>query len=143
MNSKCIMIIGLLCIVSSCNTSTKKVTKSSDYNNYLELAENKTLQNAQEEHDFWAQKYEKQPTQFSYLSKIAASYSHLFATTGKIEYLKLAETKLIEVNKITHYSNPGKLMSLSVNYISQHKFKEALELLTKAELIGHPSTTNE
>ena len=136
MNSKYILAICTLLLMSNCSINKKQVTDRKDYDNYLELAEYEISQNAEKELQFWTQKYEKQPSQFPYLSKIAASYSHLFAKTGKIEYLKLAEEELLNLNEITNYSSPGSLMSLSANYISQHKFKESLELLTKAELIG-------
>lgn len=136
MNSKYILAICTLLLLSSCNTKNEQVTDSNDYNNYLELAENKTVQHAESNKAFWTGKYEKSPKQFPYLSKIASSYSHLFAATGNIEYLKQAEANLIKVNEMTQYKNPGSLMGLAGNYISQHKFKEALEMLTKAELIG-------
>ena len=136
MNSKYIFAIVTLLLLSSCETKNEQVTNSNDYNNYLELAENRTLQNAERSKDFWSGKYEESPNQFPFLSKIASSYSHLFAATGKIEYLKQAEANLIKVNEMTQYKSPGSLMSLANNYVSQHKFKEALEILTKAELIG-------
>ena len=137
MNSqKYISLFCLLCIVSSCNTTTKQVTDTNDYQAYLELSENKTLQYVQKDNEFWTNKFENQPNQFPYLNKIAASYSHLFSATGKIDYLRQAEKNLIKSNEMTNYQSPGTLMSLSVNYISQHRFKEALGLLTKAELIG-------
>jgi tetratricopeptide (TPR) repeat protein len=136
MNSKYILAFCTLLLLSSCETENKQVTNSNDYNNYLELAENKTLQHAESNREFWTEKLEKSPNQFPYRSKIASSYSQLFAATGNIEYLKKAEQKLIEVNEITNFKSPGSLMGLASNYISQHKFKEALELLTKAELIG-------
>lgn len=136
MNSKYILALCTLLLLSSCNTDKKQVTNSNDYNNYLGLAENKTMYQAESNMEFWTGKLEKSPNQFPYRSKIASSYAHMFAATGNIEYLKKAEAKLIEVNEITQYKSPGSLMALANNYISQHKFKEALELLTKAELIG-------
>ncbi len=136
MNSKYIFAFCTLLLLSSCETENKKVTNSNDYNNYLELAENKTLQHAQSNMEFWSGKLDKHPEQYSTLSKTAASYSHLFAATGEIAYLKKAEADLLKLNEINNYKSPGALMSLASNYISQHKFKEALGLLTNAELIG-------
>ena len=43
-------------IMSSCANDLKKVTNSDDYNNYLELAENKTLLIAEKEVQFWKNK---------------------------------------------------------------------------------------
>ena len=55
---------------------------------------------------------------------------------GKIDHLIQAEKYLKKANKATNFSNAGYLKSLASNCISQHKFKNALELLTKAERIG-------
>ncbi|MEO6348556.1 MAG: cell surface protein [Aquaticitalea sp.] len=136
MNSKHIVAICTLLILSSCNSDKKQVTNSKDYNNYLELAENKNLQNAESNREFWTKKLVNNPTQLPYLGNIASSYSHLFAATGDIAYLKEAEKNLIQAHEYYNYQNLGSLMGLASNYISQHKFKEALMLLTKAELLG-------
>lgn len=137
MNSKYILAICTLLLLSSCETENKKqVTDSNDYNNYLELAENKTLQRAESNREFWVGKFEKSPNQHSFLGKIASSHSHLFAATGDIAYLKMAEAELLKLNEYHNYKSSGPLMSLASNYVSQHKFKEALDLLTRAELIG-------
>ncbi len=71
-----------------------------------------------------------------YLYQIAAASSSLFTESGNIFYLKEAEKKLVALNKKTNYSQVGALRGLARNYISQHRFKESLELLKQAELIG-------
>ncbi|MGJ8592374.1 MAG: tetratricopeptide repeat protein [Aquaticitalea sp.] len=143
MNSKYILAFCTLLLLSSCETKTEQITNSADYNNYLELAENKTLQIAESNKEFWTDRLADHPGQYSDLSKTASSYSHLFAVTGDIAYLKLAEADLLRLNEVGNYKNSGALMSLAGNYISQHKFKESLELLSKAELIGdHMSDIN-
>lgn len=136
MNSKFIFAFCSLILLASCDTKKEQVTDRNDYNSYLELAQNTTLQKAESNKTFWTDKLEASPNQISYLGKIASSYSRLFATTGDIAYLKEAEANLIKLNELNNYNNSGALMSLAANYISQHKFKESLELLTKAELIG-------
>ncbi len=136
MNSKYILAVCTLLLISSCTTSQKKITNTNDYNNYLELATNEPLQKAKDENKFWKDKYKVHPEQSSYLGKIAASYSHLFAITGEISYLKDAEADYLKANEKANYSRPGLLKALAANYISQHKFKEALVLAKKAELIG-------
>lgn len=75
-------------ILSSCTTSSKKVSNPSDYDRYLDLAENKTWNDAQKDYDFWSKKLEAAPNQYSYLSKIAHANATMFASTGKIDYLK-------------------------------------------------------
>lgn len=130
-----LMFCSLISIVS-CTTHSKKITDSNQYNVYLDVAENTSLEKAYTEMEFWKQKLDKQPNQFPYLAKIASSYNSLFTITGNIEYLKEAENAYLTLNKITQNNNSSYLKSHAANYISQHKFKEALELLTMAETIG-------
>ncbi|MFD0991474.1 cell surface protein [Mariniflexile jejuense] len=136
MKSQFIMMICILASVLSCTTSSKKITNSKQYNVYLESSNTKVLQDAQNELAFWQQKLEAQPNQFPYLAKIASANAHLFTITGDIQYLKNAENAYLELNSITNYKTTGYLKGLAANYISQHKFKDALNLLNKAEANG-------
>ena len=121
----------------SCNNSQpKQITNSKDYNAYLNVTENKPLENAEKEVTFWENKLQKTPEQYPYHSKIASANSRIFKLTGNIKTLKQAERNLIAANQKTNYNSAGYLRSLASNYISQHRFKEALELLTKAEYNG-------
>lgn len=131
-----IMMFCMLTVVLSCTTSSKKITDVKEYDTYLKTSDSESLQKAHAELTFWQQKLEAQPSQFPYLSKIASAYSHLFSITGKIDYLKNAESAYLELNKITNYLESSYLKGLASNYISQHKFKEALELLLTAESNG-------
>lgn len=131
-----LIIWALLLLTNSCKEAPKKITDSEDYNVYLTPIENEMLQLTQEDFKFWEEKLEKEPTQFPYMVKAAASQSQLFKETGHIEALIQAEQKLIQANEKTNYNTPSYLRALARNYISQHKFKESLELLKKAEIIG-------
>ena len=131
-----LVFVLFLLLNVSCNNDSKKITDTNDYNIYLEITENEMLQQAKEDLKFWEKKYEKEQNQFPYLSKIAASQSQIFGKTGHIESLIEAEKNLIEANKLTHYKKVGYLRALARNYISQHRFKESLQLLQKAEAIG-------
>ncbi|MFC4721236.1 tetratricopeptide repeat protein [Geojedonia litorea] len=136
MKTNITLIILALATLFSCNTTTEPITNPNDYNAYLEASDKEALELALNDKNFWEQKLSDHPDQFPYASKLGASYSHLFAQTGKIDYLISSETYLRQVVEATNYKDPGALKSLAANYISQHKFKEALELLSKAELIG-------
>lgn len=136
MKSQFIMMICILASVLSCTTSSKKITNSKQYNVYLESTNTKVLHDAQNELAFWQQKLGAQPNQFPYLEKIASAYSHLFAITGNIQYLKNTESAYLDLNTATNYNTSGYLKGLAANYISQHKFKDALNLLNKAEANG-------
>ena len=132
-----ILLFVTFSIAISCNTHTnKQVTNSKEYNQYLELSDNSKLKAIQSDYSFWENKLIETPNQFPYNAKLAAANSKIFTLTGAITKLKNAEKNLIEANKKTNYNNAGYLRSLARNYISQHRFKEALTLLTKAEYNG-------
>ncbi len=131
-----IIIFVVLLLIVSCNNAPNKITSKNDYNLYLNVDKNEMLQLTMEDYMFWKKKLEKEPDQFPYLAKVAASQSQLFNKTGEIELLIKAEKSLIKANKMTNYSKTSYLRSLARNYISQHRFKESLELLKKAERIG-------
>lgn len=129
-----ILVFVTFSITISCNTDkTKEITNSEDYQAYLQIDKNISLENAKEEFNFWNIKLEKAPSQYIYHSNIASANAQIFNLTGDINQLKEAEKNLVAVNEKTNFNNAGYLRSLAKNYISQHRFQEALEVLTKAE----------
>lgn len=133
---KHIAILLLLVITVSCGKNEKQITQKKDYNAYLENTENERLDLVKSDYAFWKKKLEKEPNQFPYFAKAAASQSQIFNLTGEIEALVEAENYLIKVNESTSFNNAGYLRALARNYISQHRFREALGLLKKAETNG-------
>jgi tetratricopeptide (TPR) repeat protein len=137
---KTIKIISILVITAllmlSCNQKNEAITNSQDYNKYLDIKENKSRDFAQGEIDFWQKKYDAAPNQISYLSIIASNYAKLFENTGNIKYLYKTEELLLKSNETYKYTGVGAIRSLARNYISQHRFKEALVLANKALVIG-------
>lgn len=124
-------------ITISCNKQeTKQITNANEYQAYLEIDQNKALQIANEELNFWENKLAKTPNQYPYNLKMASANSQIFQLTGDINQLKEAEKNILAANEKTNFNNAGYLRSLAKNYISQHRFKEALEVLTKAEYNG-------
>jgi tetratricopeptide (TPR) repeat protein len=133
-NSFFIILVTLL--FSCTNTENNKITKKEDYNKYLAITQNTTKNNLKNTLNFWNTKLANNPNQYPYNAKLATNYSKLFSITGNINQLKLAEENLRIANEKVNYTDCGYLRSLSRNYISQHRFKEALALLEKAEKIG-------
>ncbi|SHM16507.1 tetratricopeptide repeat protein [Flavobacterium xanthum] len=119
-----------------CETKSEQITKADDYNKYLTLKENKSLTFAHNEIDYWQKKYDAAPNQMSYLSQLAANYNTLFEHTGDVKNLYKSEELLTKYNESNQYSKVSTIRSLSRNYISQHRFKEALVLANKALAIG-------
>lgn len=114
----------------------KTITKFDDYSHYLYMEDNNTIKSYMQKNAFWESKLRDEPNEVLYLVKAAATQSQLFSITGKIEFLIDAANKLVEANTITNYNNARYLRVLAQNYITQHKFKEALLLLQKAEILG-------
>lgn len=128
-----ILVFVTFSITISCKKNkAKQITNSKEYQAFLNIDNNTALQNAQVELNFWNSKLEKTPNQYPYYSKIATANTQIFNLTGNINQLKEAEQNLLAINKKTNFNNAGYLRSLAKNYISQHRFKEALELITKA-----------
>lgn len=123
-------------LLIGCNKKIQSVVNPNDYNAYLNLKTNKSLNFTTSEIDFWQKKFDKAPNQNSYLGKIASNYSVLFDITANIDYLYKAEELLLESNTKSKFTNVNTLRSLARNYISQHRFKEALTLAEKALAIG-------
>ena len=130
-----VIFINSLCFLSSCGNKSE-IINSKDYNSFLENKENKSLDNANKEIDFWQNKFNASPDQYSFLSQISSNYSKLFEITANIDYLVKAEQLLVQSNEALLYTNVGTIRSLARNYISQHRFKEALVLANKALAIG-------
>jgi tetratricopeptide (TPR) repeat protein len=131
------LLFATFSIATSCSKPTNKhITNTKDYNEFLINSEKTSLKNIQLDADFWRQKLEKTPNQYPYYAKLAAANNAVFKLTGEIESLKQSEENLVLANEKTAYNNAGYLRSLARNYVSQHRFKEALELLKKAEING-------
>lgn len=120
----------------SCSDNEERVAVKEDYNAYLLKTTHESADEALEEISFWETKLEKAPNQISWLGKLATAYTQAFNATGKIDYLINAEANLVNANHRTKYENAGFLRALARNYISQHRFKEALDLLKKAKLLA-------
>ncbi len=125
-------VLLLLLIISSCEKNLETITNPKDYQAYLDV---KTELN-KEDLNFWENKLNENPNQFPYLIKIANAQTQLFNETGNIDYLVDASSNLEKANQQTKFKNANYLRSLARNYISQHKFLEAIELLKKAEKNG-------
>jgi len=129
-------IIVFTISLSSCKNQNEKVTNTSDYNTYLNISEDKNIQLAQTEIDFWQKKYDAAPNQTSYLSQLAGYYTSLFDATFEVNHLYKAEELLLKVNSDLNYSEVGPIRALAKNYITQHRFREAHVLANKALKIG-------
>ena len=129
---KKLLPLTIVLLLLGCGKNT--VTNSNDYSKYLSEKADKSalIANAQQ----WTDRLNKNPNQYPHLGKRAAAYTTVFDATGDIDYLIKAEKDLKQAVEITKGKTTSYLKSLASNYISQHRFKEALELLKQAEENG-------
>ncbi len=134
MKNSAILLLTTI-FLTACNNNNQ-ITNQNDYNKYLELTTNDSKKSIEAEIDFWQEKFDKSPNQFSYLTILSSNYSKLFENTGNVKYLYKAEELLLKNNEAFKYAYVNPIRSLGRNYISQHRFKEALVLANKALAIG-------
>ena len=129
-------LVFTILFIFGCETKSKQITHTEDYNKYLTIKDNKSLSFARNEIDFWQKKFDAAPNQISYLSQLSSNYNTLFEYTGNISHLYKSEELLTKSNEAYDYSRVSTIRSLARNYISQHRFKEALVLANKSLAIG-------
>ncbi|RCW92254.1 tetratricopeptide repeat protein [Winogradskyella arenosi] len=127
-------ILPLFIIASLWSCDSKTVAKSSDYNTYLNTAI--TAEDLQDDIDFWTLKIKNSSSPYAYFISRAQAKTKVFNSTGNINYLIDAENDLLKAKAIVKDSDAGLLRQIASNYISQHRFKEALVLLKQAEKNG-------
>ncbi|MGY5355437.1 tetratricopeptide repeat protein [Wenyingzhuangia sp. IMCC45467] len=120
----------------SCSKEKKQIVQQQDIKPYLELTKDVSLDRLYIDLKFWEDKLAATPNQFPYNSKIAGIESQLFSKTGNIKHLKKAEMLLKNAVERSGSKQSGYLRALARNYVSQHQFKKALDLLEKAENNG-------
>ncbi|CAM2943353.1 tetratricopeptide repeat protein [Flavobacterium frigoris] len=131
------VLVFTILFIFACDTKKQnQITAATDYDKYLHVDGNESLDFANNEIDFWQKKYDAAPNQKSYLGIIASKYATLFEYTGDIKKLYKTEDLLVQSNEANKYSKVSTIRSLGRNYIAQHRFKEALVLANKALAIG-------
>jgi tetratricopeptide (TPR) repeat protein len=130
------VLVFTILFIFACDNKPNQITKTADYDKYLQMAGNESMDFANKEIEFWQSKYDAAPNQKSYLGLIASKYATLFEYTGDINNLYKTEDLLTQSNLANNYSKVSTIRSLGRNYIAQHRFKEALVLANKALAIG-------
>lgn len=109
------------------------VTDSKDYNRFLS---SEAAPTTSKYFELWHSKIKPDSMQLLSFGIVGGEYNRYFKATGDIQYLKKAEKALKKAVDIAAIGRPGYYRSLARNYISQHRFKEALQLADSAKAIG-------
>jgi Tfp pilus assembly protein PilF len=108
-------------------------TNPKNYTSFLQADPIKSYAAALEEKEFWSKRLGSDSTGVGDLGPLAGAYSKLFETSGAIQHLKDAEQvykKAITVAAIK--IQDGYKRALAKNYITQHRFKDAITLLEES-----------
>ena len=115
------------------DTDIRFATNPQDYTAFLKANPIKSYTEAVQEKEFWSKRLGADSTGVGDLGPLAGAYSKLFETSGDIQYLKDAEKvykKAITVSSVK--IQDGYKRALAKNYISQHRFKDAIALLEES-----------
>ena len=127
-------ILFLIVTIISCKSDTiiEQITNPEDYNAFLSSSNQNSFDRAFFEKEFWSKRLRPDSTGVGDLGPLANAYTLLFETTGDISYLKSAEKILMKAVSVSATSKDAYTRSLAQNYISQHRFKEAKQILEKS-----------
>ncbi|MDT0607112.1 tetratricopeptide repeat protein [Croceitalea rosinachiae] len=131
---KYLVILCTVVLVISCSQNSKDFeTSYKDYNAYLKSRPHK---NTSKYYTLWNSKITKDSTQLLSFGNVASEYNRYFKNTGDFQFLKKAEQALSKAVEIANINKEGYCRALARNYISQHRFKEALILAQEAISMG-------
>lgn len=129
-----ITALVLVSLLTACSgTTDKRITRSSDYQVYLEDIEADTTSKY---FRLWNSKIKSDSLQLTSLGHVAAEYNRYFKETGDVRYLKKAEKALEKAVAIANVGKADYHRALARNYISQHRFREGLEQADAANTLG-------
>lgn len=128
-----VLLIGIA--LFSCKQN-ERITNPEDYNAYLEESTDSIVQKTQNETEFWNKRIKVDSSQIIELNKSAAAYARIFQTEADILYLKKAEQNILKAVEKAAIAKDGYLRALAQNYITQHRFKEAMAAVDSAEATG-------
>lgn len=120
-----LLLLSFLLIIS-CKESSEQVsqiTNSEDYNSYLAIQKARTTSPYFE---LWNSKITSDSIELPGFTAVAGEYNMFFESTGNIAFLKKAEQSLEKAVEVANMDEEKYYRSLARNYISQHRFKEAL-----------------
>lgn len=130
------LLLSFFLIISCKESPSEKenqIANSKDYDNYLAIQKARTTSPYFE---LWNSKITTDSVELPGFTAVAGQYNMFFESTGNIDYLKKAEQSLEKAVKIANIDKETQYRSLARNYISQHRFKEALVYADSAAMLS-------
>lgn len=110
-----------------------KITNKEDYDEFLVT----DIQSADTgQFDFWNSKISLDNEEIISFGFVANEYDHFFQEARTIDYLKKAEQSLLKALEITASNKSVYYRALARNYLSQHRFQDALETANEARKLN-------
>lgn len=119
-------------ILSCAEEKIEHITDPKDYNHYLKTEHRETYENASHEISFWSKRLKTDSSGIGDLGPLANAYTSLYEASAEIEHLKNAERLYLKASKLPSLNKDAHIRSLAYNYISQHRFKKAVEILERS-----------
>lgn len=138
---KCVYILVASLLLFSCSEKIEnQITSAQDYNQFLI---SKPVKASSKYFELWNSKIKADSIQLTSFSVVGAEYKRFFQQTGNIDYLKKSEQALKKAVEIAAIGKPSLQRALARNYISQHRFKEALKLAKASHIKGNSETESQ
>ena len=144
MKSKWLVILVIV-VLQACGSDSKKennVINSEDYNQYLSYHNSEEKTKALIEKERWSAQVQKDSNSLGGLGFLSGTYNQLFGMTGNVAYLdsvSMANDKALAISSEPFIA--GSSGSRATSYISQHRFKEAKELLESIKNLNGKEAT--
>ncbi|PIQ47363.1 MAG: hypothetical protein COW03_15870 [Cytophagales bacterium CG12_big_fil_rev_8_21_14_0_65_40_12] len=140
------LIVCLLSLfISSCQqrTNKKTIAKADDYSQYLNANPSQnTLEINNIDLEFWGNKLQNDPKNFTYISKIAGLYSQRFRLDGNVMNIYTSDSLYKVALALNPFSDAGIYQGLSGNSITKHEFADAKKYAELALKEGDKKTAS-
>ncbi|HMB62634.1 MAG TPA: hypothetical protein VKN36_06150 [Eudoraea sp.] len=127
------IFFSLVLCASCIQQKQESITGKEDYNHYLQ---SKPATTSSKYFDLWNSKIQPDSMQLTSFGIVAGEYDRYFKNTGEVRYLKKAGQALEKAVEIAAVGKADYQRALARNYISQHRFREALVLANSARSLG-------
>ncbi len=119
-----ILLIAIMGLISCNRPVSVEVSRPQDYNAYLI---NESISTSSKYFELWNSKIKEDSLQLTSFGHVASEYQRYFRATGEVEFLDKARQALRKAVDIAAIGKADYSRALARNYISQHRFREALE----------------
>lgn len=128
------LVLGIL-LFWGCQSKPEfqKITQKEEYNSFLTSTNRPTYHELNKQKAYWSNRLNSDTTGIGDIGPLANAYEQLFAETGSMQDLLTAENLYKKGMAIAAPQfKDGFERGLAKNYITQHRFKEAYDILLKS-----------